>query len=66
MEVVGCWIKTMKIDLGNLSLIIGVSVVVLDIFFSDIFLGYNTPIILIALGLVLFALFKKKKSENRK
>ena len=62
MGVVGCWrIKTMKIDLSSLVLIIGVSVVLLDIFFSEIFLGYNTPIILIALGLVLFVLFKKRK-----
>lgn len=51
----------MKIDLGNLALIVGISVVLLDIFFSEFFFGFNTPVILIALGLVLFALFKKKK-----
>jgi hypothetical protein len=51
----------MKIDLSNLAIIIGVSVVLIDIFFSALFFGLNTPIILIALGLVLFALFLKKK-----
>ncbi|NOS91934.1 MAG: hypothetical protein HOP30_08430 [Cyclobacteriaceae bacterium] len=53
----------MKIDLGSLALTIGISVVLIDIFFSNIFLGYNIQIILIALGLVLFAVFKKKAKK---
>lgn len=51
----------MKINFGNLAVVIGVSVVLLDIFFPDIFFGLNTIAISIALVLVLIALFKKKK-----
>jgi hypothetical protein len=54
----------MKIDFGNLAIVIGVSVILMNIFFNDFFLGLNTPVILIALGLVLFALFKKNKNEK--
>lgn len=51
----------MKIDFENLAIFIGVSVVLLNIFLHDNFFGLNTIVILIALGLVLIALFKKKK-----
>lgn len=64
MGVVGSWkSKNVKIDLGSLALIIGISVVILDIFFTDIFLGYNTLFILIALGLVLFTFFRKNRKK---
>ena len=56
----------MKIDFENLAIVIGVSVILLDIFFNNIFRGLNTPVILAALGLVLFALFRKKKNEKNR
>lgn len=55
----------MRIDLGNVAIVVGISVILLNIFFHDIFLGLNTPIMLIALGLVLFALMKKKSNGEK-
>lgn len=55
----------MKIDLMIVSIIIGVIVVLVDIFYSEYLFGLNTPIIILALGLVIFSFVKRAQDEKK-
>jgi hypothetical protein len=56
----------MKLDLGNIVLVIGITVILVNVFFHDLFFGFNIPVIVIALGSVLFALFRKNERKKNK
>lgn len=55
----------MKLSFATISIIIGIAVLLIDIFFTDYMLGINTPILLLALGLVIFAFFQQVRGEKK-
>ena len=56
----------MKFDFVTISVIIGVSVLLVDIYFEEYLFGLNNLILLLALGLVIFAFFKQRRNEKGK
>jgi hypothetical protein len=55
----------MKPDFVTISIVIGITILLIDIFFEEYMFGLNTPILLLALGLILFAFFKQVRHEKK-
>ena len=55
----------MKLSFATISIIIGISVLLIDIFFGEYMFGLNTPILLLALALVIFAFVQQVRHEKK-
>lgn len=51
----------MRISLANTALIVAITVILVDTFYGDHLGQLGNPMLLAALGLVLYALFQKRK-----
>ncbi len=51
----------MKIDLAGVSIITGLTILLIDIFFPDYLFGFNNLLLLAALGFIVFTFLKKAK-----
>ena len=57
-------VTQMKLSFVTISIIIGITILLIDIFFGEYMFGLNTPILLLALALVLFAFFWQVRHEK--
>ena len=55
----------MKVDLLGISIVVSGTILLISIFFEEYLFGLDTPIMLLALGLILFALYKNYWSEKK-
>ena len=55
----------MKVDLLSISIVVSGTILLISIFFEEYLFGLDTPIMLLALGLILFALYKDYWSEKK-
>ena len=54
----------MKFDLAILSVIIGLIILLVDIFFPDYLFGLNTPLLIAALGFIVFTFVKRNDKKS--
>ncbi len=56
----------MKFDYVNISVVFGVTIVLVDIFFNEYLFGFNNLLILLALLFIAIAYFKQSHDEKKK
>jgi hypothetical protein len=55
----------MKNNFSTIALVLGITILLIDIFFGEYMFGLNTPIMLFSLALLIFGLFKLRQDEKK-
>ena len=55
----------MRLNFVRIAIVFGITIGLTDVFFEEYLFGLNTPIMLFALGIVIFAFYIQHRNEKK-